>query len=104
MMTSRHRPRPTPPIATPPSPSRAQGMTSVGAKLVAQLLVADGESPLPLRRLVFHGNQIGPDGFSAVGEAIRHERCAAAAIRLEAVAAFPKAAAAFPKRAARADR
>eukprot|EP00966_Prymnesium_polylepis_P027124 627404-Prymnesium_polylepis.1 len=51
-------------------------MTLVGAKLVAQLLVADGESPLPLRRLVFHGNQIGPDGFSAVGEAIRHERCA----------------------------
>ena len=42
------------------------GMTSVGAKLVAQLLIAEGETPLPLRRLIFHGNAIGPDGFAAV--------------------------------------
>ena len=51
------------------------GMTSVGAKLVAQLLIADGETPLPLRRLILHGNSIGPDGFAAVGQAIRHARC-----------------------------
>ena len=52
-------------------------MSSIGAKLVAQLLAAPEGTPLlPLRKLVLHGNAIGADGYAAVGAAIRHPRCA----------------------------
>jgi len=51
-------------------------MTSAGAKLVAQLLaVEDGDTPLPLRKLVLHSNDIDAEGYAAVGAAVRHERC-----------------------------
>ena len=39
-------------------------MTSVGARLVAQLLVADGPSALPLRKLVLHSNDIDAEGYA----------------------------------------
>jgi hypothetical protein len=51
-------------------------MTSAGAKLVAQLLaVEDGDTPLPLRKLVLHSNDIDAEGYAAIGAAVRHERC-----------------------------
>ena len=51
-------------------------MSSYGAKLVAELLVPDGDGALlPLRKLVLHGNSIGPDGYAAIGAAMRHPRC-----------------------------
>lgn len=51
-------------------------MSSVGVKLVAELLVPDGEGQLlPLKKLVLHGNSIGPDGYAAIGAAMRHPRC-----------------------------
>jgi len=51
-------------------------MTSAGAKLVAQLLaVEDGDTPLPLSKLVLHYNDIDAEGYAAVGAAVRHERC-----------------------------
>ena len=53
------------------------GMTSSGAKLVAELLAAtEGTNLLPLKKLVLHGNAIGADGYAAIGAAIRHPRCA----------------------------
>jgi hypothetical protein len=51
-------------------------MTSAGAKLVAQLLaVEDGDTPLPLRKLVLHSNDIDAEGYAAIGAAVRHEWC-----------------------------
>ena len=36
----------------------------------------DGEGQLlPLKKLVLHGNSIGPDGYTAIGAAMRHPRC-----------------------------
>jgi len=38
--------------------------------------VPDGEGQLlPLKKLVLHGNSIGPDGYTAIGAAMRHPRC-----------------------------
>ena len=52
------------------------GMTSVGARMVAQLLAPlGGATQLPLKKLVLHGNAIGADGYGAVGAAIRHPKC-----------------------------
>ena len=65
-------------------------MTSVGAKMVAQLLSppdsppgspqkADGttetQQALPLKKLVLHSNEIDAEGYAAIGAAVRHEKC-----------------------------
>ena len=47
-------------------------MTTVGARMVAELLTAE---TLPLKKLVIHGNSIGAEGYAALGAAIRSEHC-----------------------------
>ena len=51
-------------------------MTSVGAKMVAQLLSSeDGPSALPLKKLVLHSNDIDAAGYAAIGAAVRGDKC-----------------------------